>query len=87
MLLEKLQSFSFSNIDHFSTPSLITRATTDVNTVRTTMHLIIRSLSRSPIMLVLATVMAFTISPHLALFFVGSLPVLAVTLAVMMHIS
>ena len=72
MLLEKLQSFSFSNIDHFSTPSLITRATTDVNTVRTTMHLIIRSLSRSPIMLVLATVMAFTISPHLALFFVGS---------------
>ena len=87
MLLEKLQSFSFSNIDHFSTPSLITRATTDVNTVRTTMHLIIRSLSRSPIMLVLATVMAFTISPHLALFFVGSLPVLAVTLAVMMHIG
>ena len=87
MLLEKLQSFSFSNIDRFSTPSLITRATTDVNTVRTTMHLIIRSLSRSPIMLVLATVMAFTISPHLALFFVGSLPVLAVTLAVMMHIG
>ena len=87
MLLEKLQSFSFSNIDHFSTPSLITRATTDVNTVRTTMHLIIRSLTRSPIMLVLATVMAFTISPHLALFFVGSLPVLAVTLAIMMHIG
>ena len=87
MLLEKLQGFSFSNIDHFSTPSLITRATTDVNTVRTTMHLIIRSLSRSPIMLVLATVMAFTISPHLALFFVGSLPVLAVTLAIMMRIG
>ena len=87
MLLEKLQSFSFSNIDRFSTPSLITRATTDVNTVRTTMHLIIRSLSRSPIMLVLATVMAFTISPHLALFFVGSLPVLAVTLAIMMRIG
>lgn len=87
MLLDKIQSFSFSNIDHFSTPSLITRATTDVNTVRTTMHQIIRSLTRSPIMLVLATVMAFTISPHLALFFVGALPVLAVTLAVMMHIG
>ena len=64
-----------------------TRATTDVNTVRTTMHQIIRSLTRSPIMLVLATVMAFTISPHLALFFVGALPVLAVTLAIMMHIG
>ena len=68
-------------------PSLITRATTDVNTVRTTMHQIIRSLTRSPIMLVLATVMAFTISPHLALFFVGALPVLAITLAIMMKIG
>ncbi len=87
MLLEKIQSFSFSNIDHFSTPSLITRATTDVNTVRTTMHQIIRSLTRSPIMLVMATVMAFTISPHLALFFVGTLPVLALTLTIMMHIG
>lgn len=87
MLLEKIQGFSFSNIDRFSTPSLITRATTDVNTVRTTMHQIIRSLTRSPIMLVLATVMAFTISPHLALFFVGTLPVLAVTLAIMMRVG
>lgn len=87
LLLDKIQSFSFSNIDHFSTPSLITRATTDVNTVRTTMHQIIRSLTRSPIMLVLATVMAFTISPHLALFFVSALPVLAITLAIMMKIG
>ena len=87
MLLDKIQSFSFSNIDRFSTSSLITRATTDVNTVRTTMHQIIRSLTRSPIMLVLATVMAFTISPHLALFFVGALPVLAITLVIMMRIG
>ena len=87
MLLEKIQGFSFSNIDRFSTPSLITRATTDVNTVRMTMHQIIRSLTRSPIMLVLATVMAFTISPHLALFFVGSLPILALAVAVMMRIG
>ena len=87
MLLGKIQSFSFSNIDRFSTPSLITRATTDVNTVRTTMHQIIRSLTRSPIMLVLATVMAFSISPRLALFFVGTLPVLAITLAVMMRVG
>ena len=83
-LLEKIQSFSFANTDKFSTPSLITRATTDVNTVRMTMHQIIRSLTRSPVMLVMATVMAFTISPRLALFFVGTLPVLAVTLAVML---
>ncbi len=86
-LLEHIQSFSFSNTDRFSTPSLITRATTDVNTVRTTMHQLIRSLTRSPIMLVLATVMAFSISPHLSLFFVATLPILAVTLAVMMRIG
>ena len=87
LLLGKIQGFSFSNIDRFSTSSLITRATTDVNTVRTTMNEIIRSLARSPIMLVLATVMSFAISPHLALFFVAALPVLGVTLAIMMHIG
>lgn len=86
-MLEKIQSFSFANTDRFSTASLITRATTDVNTVRTAMHQTIRSLARSPIMLVMATVMAFTISPHLSLIFLCSIPVLAAVLAVLMHIG
>lgn len=86
-LLEKIQSFSFSNIDRFSTPSLITRGTTDVNTVRNAMHQLLRTLSRSPIMLIMATVMAFAIAPRLALFFLLAIPLLAGVLAILMKIG
>ncbi len=75
-LLDKIQSFSFANTDRFSTPSLITRGTTDVNTVRNSMHQLLRTLTRSPIMLIMASVMALTISPHLALIFVIAIPIL-----------
>lgn len=86
-LLEKIQGFSFSNIDRFSTPSLITRGTTDVNTVRNAMHQLLRTLSRSPIMLIMATVMAFAIAPRLALFFLLAIPLLAGVLAILMKIG
>ena len=86
-LLNKIQSFSFANTDRFSTPSLITRATTDVNTVRTSMLQLLRTVSRSPIMLAMATVMAFTISPHLALIFLIAIPVLALVLVILMKIG
>ena len=86
-LLQKIQGFSFSNIDRFSTPSLITRGTTDVNTVRTSMHQLLRTISRSPIMLVMATVMAFTIAPRLALIFLLSIPLLAGILIILMKIG
>ena len=82
-LLEKIQSFSFANTDRFSTSSLITRATTDVNTMRMTMLQVLRTLMRSPIMIVMATVMAFTIAPHLAVIFLFCIPVLAGILAVL----
>ncbi len=86
-LLDKLQSFSFANTDRFSTASLITRATTDVNSVRMTMHQLLRALNRSPIMLIMATVMAFLISPRLALIFLVSIPLLAVILWVLMRVG
>ena len=86
-LLNKIQSFSFANTDRFSTPSLITRATTDVNTVRTSMLQLLRTVSRSPIMLAMATIMAFTISPHLALIFLVAIPVLAIVLVILMKIG
>ncbi len=86
-LLGKIQSFSFSNADKFSTPSLITRTTTDVNTVRNTMQHFLRVLIRSPIMLVMATVMAFAIAPNLAAVFLGAIPVLVGVLAVLLHIG
>jgi len=86
-LLGKIQDFSFANTDHFTTSSLITRATTDVNTVRNTMHQFLRTLIRSPFMLLMATVMAFTISPHLAVIFLISIPLLAGVLAILMKIG
>ena len=86
-LLEKIQSFSFANTDHFSTSSLITRATTDVNTMRMTAMQLLRVLMRSPIMIVMSTVMAFTIAPHLAVVFLFCIPLLAAILAVLMKIG
>lgn len=86
-LLEKIQSFSFANTDKFSTSSLITRATTDVNTLRMTMQMVMRILMRSPIMVVMASVMAYAIAPHLASVFLLCIPFLAVILAVLMKIG
>lgn len=86
-LLAKIQSFSFSNVDRFSIPSLITRGTTDVNTVRTAMHQLLRTMTRAPLMLIMATVMAFTISQHLAAIFLVAIPLLAVVMLVLMRIG
>lgn len=86
-MLDKIQSFSFSNIDKFSTPSLITRGTTDVNTIRDTMFMCLRTLIRSPIMLVMATVMAFQVSPRLALIFLPAIPVLLALLLTLMKLG
>lgn len=86
-LLAKIQGFSFANTDRFSTPSLITRATTDVNAVRNSMHQLLRTLTRSPIMLIMATVMAFTISARLALIFLVAIPLLAAVLFILIKIG
>ena len=86
-LLEKIQSFSFANTDHFSGSSLITRATTDVNTMRNTMQQMIRTMVRAPFMVIMASVMALSISGHLAAIFLLAIPILAVTLVVLMRIG
>ncbi len=86
-LLEKIQSFSFANTDRFSTSSLITRTTTDVNTVRTTMQQLIRTMVRAPFMMVMSSVMALTIAPHLAAVFLLAIPVLAAMLVILMKIG
>lgn len=83
-LFEKVQSFSFSNVDRFSTASLITRLTTDVNTVQNTYMMAVRTFIRSPLMLVSATFMAVKISADLAVVFLFALPILAVVIGVLM---
>lgn len=86
-LLEKIQNFSFANTDHFSVSSLITRATTDVNTLHNTLQQFLRTLIRAPIMVIMATVMALTIAPNLAVIFLLSIPILAIVLTVMIRIG
>ncbi len=86
-LLEKIQSFSFANTDRFSASSLITRATTDVNTMRNTMQQMIRTMVRAPFMVIMASVMALTISGHLAAIFLLAIPVLVAMLAILMRIG
>ena len=79
-LFEKIQDFSFSNIDKFSTASLVTRITTDVNNAQNAFMMTIRILVRAPLMLVSATIMAFTINASLVTVFLVAVPILAVAL-------
>lgn len=79
-LFEKIQMFSFSNVDKFSTASLVTRLTTDVNFAQTAFQMTIRMLVRSPIMLISATIMAYTINPRLCIIFLVAIPVLSLGL-------
>ena len=72
----KVQDFSFTNIDHFSTSSLVTRLTTDVTNVQNAYQMVIRVAVRAPIMLISAFVMACKINPRLALIYLAIIPVL-----------
>ncbi|MBR2449740.1 MAG: ABC transporter ATP-binding protein [Clostridia bacterium] len=80
----KIQDFSFSNIDKFSSSSLITRLTTDVMHVEMSYMMIIRTAIRSPFMLIFSMVMAFTINARMALIFLCTTPILAVGLILIM---
>ena len=80
----KIQDFSFSNIDKFSSSSLITRLTTDVMHVEMSYMMIIRTAVRSPFMLVFSMVMAFTINTKMALIFLCTTPILAIGLILIM---
>lgn len=77
---EKLQSYSFSNIDHFSVSSLVTRLTSDVTNIQNAVSTGMRPFGRSPVMLIFATSFAFRINSTLALVFLVALPTLAVLL-------
>jgi len=75
-MFEKVQDFSFGNIDKFSTSSLVTRMTTDVNNIQNAYMMMIRIAIRSPFMLILTIVSAFTMGGKLAMTFVIVIPVL-----------
>ena len=81
-IFHAVQGFSFENIDHFLTSSLVTRMTTDVTNVQFAFMMIIRLAIRSPLMLVFAFVMAFMMGGKMAWIFLFVLPVLGAGLAV-----
>ncbi len=77
----KIQEFSFSNIDRFSTSSLVTRLTTDITNVQMAFMMIIRVAVRAPLMLIFATSMSVIVGKKLSVIFLFIAPVLAVGLA------
>lgn len=79
-MFEKIQSYSFSNIDKFSTSSIITRLTTDVTNVQNAFQMIIRLGFRAPAMILFALIFSFRINAKISLIFLGVIPVLAIGL-------
>ncbi len=83
-LYYKVQEFSFENIDKFSTPSLVTRMTTDITNVQFAFMMIIRIAIRAPMMMIFSLVMAFVMNATLAWIFVAVIPPLALILLFIM---
>ena len=82
-MFHRVQNFSFSNIDRFSTASIVTRLTSDVANLQMTFQMMIRMAFRSPMMLILAMFSAMRISAKLSLVFLGALPILMLALAIL----
>lgn len=79
-MYRNIQTFSFTNIDKYSAPSLITRLTTDVTNVQLSFQQLLRILIRSPLMLTFSLLMAFKVHSQLSLVFLTTAPVLAIGL-------
>ena len=81
-----VQNFSFSNIDKFSTGSIVTRLTTDVTNVQNAFQMCTRIAVRCPVMLVFALFMAMKINSRMALVFLAVLPILAIGMGILMKV-
>lgn len=79
-LFNKVQNFSFANIDKFSTASLVTRLTTDVTNIQNIYRMIIQMCFRAPFMLIAGTVMALKLNARLSVVFAVAIPILAVAI-------
>ena len=87
-MFERIQTFSFANIDHFSTAGLVTRLTTDVTNIQNAYMMILRMFTRAPISLICAMAMSFAINARLACIYLVTVIILGVILAfIMTHAS
>lgn len=86
-LFDQVQGFSFTNIDHFSTGSIITRLTTDVTNVQNAFQMIIIIAFRAPLMVIIAWILTFRISHQISWIFLIALPIMfAVLMVIAMHV-
>ena len=79
-MYDNVQTFAFSNIDKFSTASIVTRLTTDVTNIQNACQMLIRMAVRGPVMLVFSMVVSFRINTSIALIFLAVIPVMALLL-------
>lgn len=79
-MYDNVQAFSFSNIDKFSTASIVTRLTTDVTNIQNAYQMLIRMAVRGPVMLVFSMIVSFRINTTIALIFLAVIPIMAVLL-------
>lgn len=79
-MYDNVQTFSFSNIDKFSTASIVTRLTTDVTNIQNAYQMLLRMAVRGPVMLVFAMIVSFHINTTVALIFLAVIPIMALLL-------
>lgn len=83
----KIQDFSFGNIDKFSTSSLLTRLTTDINNIQMSTMMVIRTCVRAPFMFAMALFMAVSINARLAAVFLVAVPVIVIVVAIVSKLA
>ena len=86
-LYQKIQGFSFANIDRFSTASLVTRLTTDVNMAQNVYRMLIHMCVRTPFMLIAGTIMAFRMNSELAMLFLIAVPIIVISILVISRLA
>ncbi len=86
-MFENIQTFSFSNIDRFSSASLVTRMTTDVTNIQNSYNMILRMCFRAPISLIVAMIMSFMVSPRLASIYLVAVVILGIVVIILVKFS
>lgn len=86
-LFYKIQEYSFSNIDKFSTSSLVTRLTTDITNIQNAYQMIIRVAVRAPFMMIFAMIMSFSVNVQLSFVFVAFIPFIALALGLVIKFA
>ena len=84
-MYDNMQTFAFSNIDRFSTASIVTRLTTDVTNVQNAYQMLIKLAVRGPVMLIVSMIVSFRINRQISFIFLAIVPVLGVLLALIVH--